>query len=195
MEEQWINWINSNIYTKTDVIDGENMSVKEYFRYLFESIIIPEFKRRKIAIIYDNIKHMTERALNVYFWMWIAFNKNTVHSYLWKSHSRNSIYEIKNRAILEYVESQLFPYEFWNNIQRNHSQGYFSAELSDFGRIFWNTLPGFMIGHISLEHSSGLDILFGSTNEQKTDIFYGSGFINNDVDPYINDYINNNQYP
>jgi len=203
METQWHTWINSNMLTNSDAEDGEFLSVKDYFSYIFKSIIIPKIRNKKIIMIYDDINNMTERALNVYFWMWIAFNKSKNHPYLWKSHSLNSIYEPRNLDILEYLDLKLFPDEFWNNIKNTCAFGHFSPNLSDFGRIFWETLPGFMLGHINLEHSSGLSHFFnsgigvgaGAGAGAAAGIEKSESIIRVDVDPYVSDYINNNQYP
>jgi hypothetical protein len=202
MDSQWHTWINSNMLTKSDMLEGDFLSVKEYFYKIFKSVIIPQLKNKKIITIYEDINQLTERALNVYFWIWIAFNKNRNHPYIFKSHCLNSIYDLRNKDILEYLESHLFPIEFWDNIKNICALGYFSPELSDFGKIFWDTLPEFIMGHINLEYSSGLALFFNNSNNSNNsnDIVETGNYINNNesrntVDPYVSDYFNTNQYP
>lgn len=189
MENEWHDWINSNILMNSDELGGDFVSVKDYFNQLFKSIIVPRLKRKKIVLIYDDINMIVERALNVYFWMWIAFNKNRSHPYLSKSHSLNNIYHIQNIDILEYLELQLFPDEFWDNIKKLYAVGNFSPDLSDFGQVFWDSVPVFIFGHISLENSVGLDNFY-TNNHEKMNIE-----VRNDLDSYVADYVSNCQFP
>jgi hypothetical protein len=191
MDVQWRSWINSNILTKSDVIEGEELSVKNYFSYLFKSIILPQIKNKKLIFIYDDADNLIERALNVFFWVWIAFNKNKNHPYLIKSHSLNGIYKSQNRDILEYLESQILPVEFWENIKKIAALGYFSPELSDFGDVFWDIFPEFIMGHIHLECSSCLGFFFNNIHDKSELGIYSNIEIRNDTDPYVSDYINN----
>lgn len=195
MDIQWHTWINSNILTKSDILEGDFLSVKDYFNKILKSVIIPQMKNKKIITIYEDMNMMTERALNVYFWIWIAFNKSRNHPYIWKSHCLNDVYNSKNKDILEYLESHLFPMEFWDNIKNKYALGYFSPELSDFGQIFWDTLPGFIMGHINLEYSTGLALFFNASNDTMDTGYSGTNIESrNNVDPYVSDYFSNNQY-
>lgn len=162
MEQLWKDWIQLNV--NLDEYNNEIYTIVEYFEHIFGSVLLRECVRRKIKLLYNKDK-LVEKALNTFFFIWVAYKKNKNHPYIYNFSINNDIYLNKNSHILEYLEQYLFNNHFWIFLIKSCGFGIFNPEKSDFARIFWEHVPEFLYGVINIEDSKCFNTIFSGSSE------------------------------